>query len=40
MKDELKNVGLENELADRDFDRAHRVGYTTNREVVKLSLDR
>ena len=32
MKYELIKLGLENELVERDFDRAHRVGSTTDRE--------
>ena len=32
MKGELIKLGLENELVERDFDRAHRVGSTTDRE--------
>ena len=39
VKDEVFNLGLQNDFVDRDFDRAHRVGYSHDRDG-KLRTDR
>ena len=39
VKDEVFKLGLQNDLVDRDFDRAHRVGPSHDRDG-KLRTDR